>query len=346
MMEKEILLDEIKVSSRRLRTSKEKSDDIKRLVDSIKHLGLFHPILVDDDYNLIAGFRRLTAYKQLREDDPTRFNTIKTHVVPKTDRLKKLQVEFEENWARKQLGAKEIKDAQTSIGILKSTKKKGLDYELDTTLVEMKKVYEQVHPEVKHGGRAEKGIEGFVQKQTTAKKTESQVGDTPTYVPQVTTKVAPSFATNVAEQMGLNRSTIEKRIRVGEAIEKEVYTEEEVESYKEGQTSHTKMLETYEERKKLTEQLSESLQIEKEKAREIAKKPVEVRQKILGKPLVKYNFTFTVDGIVETSKEDIVLLSVGQSIARIGKNKAYWEVREPEEIVITVKRVENENDDV
>jgi ParB family chromosome partitioning protein len=39
--------------------------DLTSLKDSIKLLGLLHPVLVDEDYNLVAGGRRLQAHKEL-----------------------------------------------------------------------------------------------------------------------------------------------------------------------------------------------------------------------------------------------------------------------------------------
>jgi ParB-like chromosome segregation protein Spo0J/DNA modification methylase len=44
--------------------------DIDELADSIKRHGLLHPIVVDADYNLIAGGRRFSAYAQLAKSDP------------------------------------------------------------------------------------------------------------------------------------------------------------------------------------------------------------------------------------------------------------------------------------
>ena len=105
MIEKEVPIDEIKVLADRTRTSKEKKTDMDRLVDSIKKLGLFHPILVDGNYNLIAGFRRLTAYKILRAEDPVRFNKIKVRILPGIDEYKQLEAEIHqyEGWERKVL---------------------------------------------------------------------------------------------------------------------------------------------------------------------------------------------------------------------------------------------------
>lgn len=39
--------------------------DIGPLKSSIRQHGLFHPVVVDEDYNLIAGWRRMKAYEQL-----------------------------------------------------------------------------------------------------------------------------------------------------------------------------------------------------------------------------------------------------------------------------------------
>ena len=44
---------------------RENFGDIEGLAESIKINGLLHPIIVDENLNLIAGHRRLTAIKTL-----------------------------------------------------------------------------------------------------------------------------------------------------------------------------------------------------------------------------------------------------------------------------------------
>ena len=41
------------------------SGDLQPLVDSIKDIGLLNPITIDQNLNLIAGYRRLSAFKNL-----------------------------------------------------------------------------------------------------------------------------------------------------------------------------------------------------------------------------------------------------------------------------------------
>ena len=50
--------------------------DIKVLAASIKEVGLLHPIVVDADYRLIAGRRRLAACKSLG------WKKIPVHIIP------------------------------------------------------------------------------------------------------------------------------------------------------------------------------------------------------------------------------------------------------------------------
>ena len=57
----EWLIDEIKVPSR----LRKYMGDIAALSQSIKAVGLLHPVVVDKDNNLIAGARRLEAVKLL-----------------------------------------------------------------------------------------------------------------------------------------------------------------------------------------------------------------------------------------------------------------------------------------
>ena len=54
-------LDGIRVGKRHRRDM----GDIDALAESIEDIGLLHPIIVDEDGRLLAGARRLAAYKRL-----------------------------------------------------------------------------------------------------------------------------------------------------------------------------------------------------------------------------------------------------------------------------------------
>ena len=53
-------IDDIKVSSRLRKIDRDKVDD---LITSIKEIGLLHPIIIDNNNNLLAGWHRLEAHK-------------------------------------------------------------------------------------------------------------------------------------------------------------------------------------------------------------------------------------------------------------------------------------------
>lgn len=220
MIEKTLRLNQIKIPKSRIRTSVEKNADMERLVDSIKKLGLFHPILIDEDYNLIAGFRRLTAYKQLNLEDPVRFGTISVRIMPKVNRAKALEAEIHENWTRKQLRG----------------------YELDTALAELKTIYQAIHPETKRGAHLKETRKIGGKKAPTL----AEIGES-----AVSRRVkAPRFAESMSKTLNVKESTIEKRTRVGEAIIEGKFDADVVEEYKLGIKGHTEMLKIFQEEKK------------------------------------------------------------------------------------------------
>ncbi len=96
-----IALDSIVVDeSHRIRKD---AGDLTRLTASIQKVGLLNPIVVTDDYRLVAGFRRLTACRQLG------WKEIEAHIVPyKNDLLLLLDAEVEENLVRKDFTPEEI----------------------------------------------------------------------------------------------------------------------------------------------------------------------------------------------------------------------------------------------
>jgi ParB family chromosome partitioning protein len=88
------------IVEKRLRTE---SGDLDELVDSIRRVGLIHPVVINENNELLSGFRRFEACKELGWTD------IEVKVVKTGDnRLKKLEWEYHENIGRADLTADEI----------------------------------------------------------------------------------------------------------------------------------------------------------------------------------------------------------------------------------------------
>jgi ParB family chromosome partitioning protein len=83
--------------------------DLTPLVNSLRKYGLLSPILIDPDYELIAGHRRLEAAKKLG------WNTIEVLIVDSDSDLQKLEIELEENIQRRNLSSDEISDGINTI---------------------------------------------------------------------------------------------------------------------------------------------------------------------------------------------------------------------------------------
>lgn len=86
-----IQISEIKIGKR----YRKDIGDLTELCESIKKVGLLHPIVLDKDNNLIVGYRRIAAYKQLK------FEEIECTKISNLDELLKLQSESDENKCRK-----------------------------------------------------------------------------------------------------------------------------------------------------------------------------------------------------------------------------------------------------
>lgn len=56
-----MLIDDIKINTR----YRKDFEDIQNLADSIREIGLIHPIVIDQGRNLICGERRLKALRLL-----------------------------------------------------------------------------------------------------------------------------------------------------------------------------------------------------------------------------------------------------------------------------------------
>jgi ParB-like chromosome segregation protein Spo0J len=68
----------VKISDIKIIDTKNKMMDIDSLADSIKKYGLLYPILVDENYNLMDGMRRIEAYEKLGiEHIPTYIRSVR-----------------------------------------------------------------------------------------------------------------------------------------------------------------------------------------------------------------------------------------------------------------------------
>jgi len=93
-----VLLDEVQVLDRHRRDL----GDLTDLVKSIESVGLLHPIVITSDYRLVAGGRRLAAYRQLDRE------RIEAHVVVNlTDAKLLLEAERDENTCRREMSPSE-----------------------------------------------------------------------------------------------------------------------------------------------------------------------------------------------------------------------------------------------
>ena len=96
--------------------------NLQPLIDSIAKVGLINPILIDEQSNLVAGFRRLEACKQLKMEE------VEVRIVDFAgDQMKMLDVEVAENFFRKDFTPEEVLATERRRQeILEATRKKGL----------------------------------------------------------------------------------------------------------------------------------------------------------------------------------------------------------------------------
>ncbi len=74
---------------------REEMGDISSLENSINLYGLFNPIIINQNYELLAGARRLTACKNLG------WNEIEVKIISTKNELAKIEIEGDENFMRK-----------------------------------------------------------------------------------------------------------------------------------------------------------------------------------------------------------------------------------------------------
>jgi ParB/RepB/Spo0J family partition protein len=92
----EIEIEKIIIAADRQRTEDDE-DKLAELVESIKNNGLINPIVIDREHKLIAGFRRIQAYKRLDQQK------IRATYFESLEALDQKIIEFDENDKRKDL---------------------------------------------------------------------------------------------------------------------------------------------------------------------------------------------------------------------------------------------------
>ncbi len=117
-----IKISEIIINNQSRRITEESK--VKELANSIKEIGLLNPITLTSDKKLVAGLHRIRAFELLnREEIP--YNTIEAQ-----DSLRIELAEIDENLIRNDLHYTDRGDQ----------------------LNRRKKIYEELYPQVKHGG--------------------------------------------------------------------------------------------------------------------------------------------------------------------------------------------------
>lgn len=96
-----IKISDIKVK-KRIRID---NGDLDQLKNSLEKFGQFHPITINDNYELISGFRRLQSAKLLG------WQTIEALIIENLTKLELIERELEENLVRKDFTDNELQDA-------------------------------------------------------------------------------------------------------------------------------------------------------------------------------------------------------------------------------------------
>lgn len=98
--------------------AREEKGDIEGLAEKIKEKGLIQPITISQDYELIAGERRLLAHKHLG------LERIEAIIRPTKDKIDAAEVELIENIARKDMTWQEIAKGEKALFEMKAKKGK------------------------------------------------------------------------------------------------------------------------------------------------------------------------------------------------------------------------------
>ncbi len=105
-----VRISEIQIKKR----IRKETGNINELVESLNVHGLMNPIVITREYQLIAGFRRLESAKKLG------WENIEASIIDAPTKMKKLEMEIEENIHRKDFTPDEIVDAYTKLEKLKN----------------------------------------------------------------------------------------------------------------------------------------------------------------------------------------------------------------------------------
>jgi ParB family chromosome partitioning protein len=110
----DVLINSIQVDARE--RQREDMGDVEGLARSLSEYGLLEPVGLDNQNNLVYGFRRLTAAVMLGWDK------IKAEYVGAIDAIRAQEIELEENVRRHQLGWQEESKAIARIHQMKMEK--------------------------------------------------------------------------------------------------------------------------------------------------------------------------------------------------------------------------------
>lgn len=150
----EIPIEKIVVPKDFLRSESEAKKNLGQLAKSIEQVGLIHPIKVapkDDGYELVAGFRRLLAYKELGRE------TIRAEVYDEpVDEIERTRIGLIENIQRQALIKREEIDAAVRLyNLYRSYKdvaeKLGIDYAYARDLIGLQDAPEELRKIVGRG---------------------------------------------------------------------------------------------------------------------------------------------------------------------------------------------------
>lgn len=87
----------------RLNSQRKEEANVDALADSIRRIGLLHPIVVDEDDRLVAGGNRLAAFKLLAKTDPQTYGRIPATTKADLAETARRVIELEENVKRTDL---------------------------------------------------------------------------------------------------------------------------------------------------------------------------------------------------------------------------------------------------
>lgn len=108
-----VQIKDIKVRNRIRR----KTGNLAPLLDSMDRFGLIHPVLIDQKNELVAGFRRLQAARQLG------WETIDARLVELASKKDRTLLEMDENLVRRDFSTAELDRAEK---LLKRYEKQGI----------------------------------------------------------------------------------------------------------------------------------------------------------------------------------------------------------------------------